>query len=146
MASTCSTLAGTWGIKKGISQGVPGPITQVRLRLKSQLLYKDPTIRWNNIRMCKESLVPSSFPHSLNLRKDLLNISSHFVRLDDQRGFESQGKNMSVCHLSPDQPIVLSSRKISLSWILRQLELKGPPRNFLLQLPLFWRGWIKGQK
>ena len=59
----------------------------------------------------KESLVPSSFPHSFNLRKDLLNISSHFMRLDDQGGFESQGKNMSVCPLSPDQPIILSSRK-----------------------------------
>ena len=71
------------------------------------------------------------------------------MRLDDQGGFESQGKNMSVRPLSPDQPIILSSRKpsvMSLSWILRQLELKGPPRNLLLQLPLFWRGRIKGQK
>ena len=33
------------------------------------------------------------------------------MRLDDQGGFESQGKNMSVCPLSPDQPIILSSRK-----------------------------------
>lgn len=149
MASTFSTLAGTWGLKTGISHGVPGPVTQVRLRLKPQLLQKDLTIGWNNIRMCKESLVPSSFPHSFNLRKDLLNISSDFMRLDDQGGFESQGKNMSVRPLSPDQPIILSSRKpsvMSLSWILRQLELKGPPRNLLLQLPLFWRGRIKGQK
>lgn len=82
--------------------------------------------------MCKESLVPSSFPHSLNLRKDLLNISSHFMRLDDQRDL-NQGKNMSVRHLSPDQPTVLSRKPslIALSWNLRQLELQGPPRNFL---------------
>lgn len=61
------------------------------------------------------------------------------MRLDDQRDL-----NLKVKHECPsfrtDQPTVLS-RKPSWSpspWILRQLELQGPPRNFLLQ-PLHFK-------